>query len=141
MLVVPSIRSASAEMGEHLLALAATWEWSASGVAQLLPKADEGGWHHPVIFGVLGALAGASLVETLIAYFHQAVLGMIGAGVRAIPVNHTHGQQILAYLHADIEELAVVTAEREPETAGSGCPFYEILCDEQTRLYSRLFRS
>lgn len=66
---------------------------------------------------------------------------MIGAGVRAIPVGHTHGQQILAYLHEDILTLADQLARRDLETAGSGCPFYEVLCDEQTRLVTRLFRS
>ncbi len=138
MLTVRSIRTASAEMGEQLLALAATWEWSASGVGVL---GDGRGWHHAVVFGLLGALAGAGPRDTLTAYLHQAALGMIGAGVRAVPVNHTHGQQIIAYLHADIEALADRMADRSPESAGSGCPFYEVLCDEQTRLHTRLFRS
>ena len=66
---------------------------------------------------------------------------MIGAGVRAIPVGHTHGQQVLAYLHDEIRNLAQELAGRESETAGAGCPFYEVLCDEQTRLYARMFRS
>ena len=77
----------------------------------------------------------------LTAYLHQAALGMIGAGVRAIPVGHTHGQQVLAYLHDDIRDLADGPGRPRPETAGAGCPFYEILCDEQTRLYARMFRS
>ena len=77
----------------------------------------------------------------LTAYLHQAALGMIGAGVRAIPVGHTHGQQVLAYLHDDIRDLAAELVDRDPETAGAGCPFYEVLCDEQTRLYARMFRS
>ena len=138
MLPVPSIRTASVEMGEQLLSLAVTWEWSATGVREL---GDQRGWHHAVVFGLLGALAGAQPQATLTAYLHQAVLGMIGAGVRSVPVNHTHGQQILAYLHAEIEELATRMADRPLESAGSGCPFYEVLCDEQTRLYTRLFRS
>jgi urease accessory protein len=66
---------------------------------------------------------------------------MIGAGVRGIPVGHTHGQQVLAYVHDDIRELVAALADRGPETAGAGCPFYEVLCDEQTRLYARMFRS
>ncbi len=66
---------------------------------------------------------------------------MIGAGVRAIPVGHTHGQQVLAYLHDEIRNLAADLVDRDLETAGAGCPFYEILCDEQTRLYARMFRS
>ena len=138
MLPVPSVRTASAEMGEQLLSLAATWEWSAAGVGRL---GEIRGWHHAVVFGLLGALALASVQDTLAAYFHQAALGMIGAGVRSVPVNHTHGQQILAYLHVDLSALASQIAGRAPETAGSGCPFYEVLCDEQTRLYTRLFRS
>jgi urease accessory protein len=72
---------------------------------------------------------------------HQAALGMITAGVRAIPVGHTHGQQVLAYLHHDLEQLVAEIVDREPESAGAGCPSYEIICDEQTRLYARMFRS
>jgi urease accessory protein len=66
---------------------------------------------------------------------------MIGAGVRAIPVGHTHGQQVVAYVHEEIRDLIEVFRDREPETAGAGCPHYETLCDEQTRLYARMFRS
>ena len=87
------------------------------------------------------SLRAPSPIDVLTAYLHQATLGMIGAGVRAIPVGHTHGQQVLAYLQDDIRRLAQELVDRDPETAGAGCPFYEILCDEQTRLYARMFRS
>lgn len=141
----PSIRAASREMGEQLLNLASTWAWSADGVAEFSRSAPQGGdwrhWNHAAVFGMLGAFAGGSPVETLRAFLHQAALGMIGAGVRAVPVGHTHGQQILAYLHPEVERLAGILSDRELATIGSGCPFYEVLCDEQTRLYSRLFRS
>lgn len=142
-IVPPSIRTASREMGDQLLALGATWDWCSAGVATLKDAVPDEptGWHHPIVFGLLGALAGVGPGDVLTAYLHQAVLGMIGAGVRAIPVGHTHGQQVLAYLHADILELTPALADRDPETAGAGCPFYEILCDEQTRLYARMFRS
>ena len=140
----PSIRCASREMGEQLVALGSTWGWSAAGLgavhARRWPSAT-GGWHHPVAFGLIGALAGGEPEDVLTAYLHQAALGMIGAGVRAIPVGHTHGQQVLAYLQDDIRNLAADLVDRDPETAGAGCPFYEVLCDEQTRLYARMFRS
>jgi urease accessory protein len=137
----PSIRAASREMGEHLLGLASTWAWSAAGVARLEAAVPRGSWNHAVVFGVLGALAGASPLETLLGYLHQAAVGMIGAGVRAVPVNHTHGQQILAYLHDEVDRLADTLCDRPLATSGGGSPFYEVLCDEQTRLDSRLFRS
>lgn len=140
-IVPPSTRRASREMGDQLMALGATWAWSASRLEDWGMSAGHGGWHHPVAFGLLGALAGGGPGEVLTAFLHQAALGMIGAGVRAIPVGHTHGQQVLAYLHEEIRGLAEALRDCEPETAGAGCPFYEILCDEQTRLYARMYRS
>jgi urease accessory protein len=137
----PSLRSASREMGEQLLLLASSWLWSARGVEEIVEQTFLTSCHHAVAFGLLGALAGADVVDTLTVYLHQSALGMIGAGVRALPVGHTQGQQILAYLHPDIRKLAPALAGRDLETAGSSCPYYEILCDEQTRLYTRLFRS
>lgn len=135
-----TIRRASREMGEQLIELAATWSWC---VAPLKPfqRAQSAGWHHSVAFGLLGALADSDPLNVLIAYLHQAALGVIGAGVRAIPVGHTHGQQVLAYLHDVILELAETINQQPLESAGAGCPYYEVLCDEQTRLYARMFRS
>jgi urease accessory protein len=142
-IVPPSIRRASREMGEQLIALASTWAWCAQYLEPLIakPSPEAQSWHHAVAFGLIGSFSGAQPDQVLGAYLHQAALGMIGAGVRAIPVGHTHGQQVLAYLHDDISKLASDLVDHEPETAGAGSPFYEILCDEQTRLYARMFRS
>ena len=139
----PSTRRASLEMGEQLIALGSTWGWCSQELTAFTDaQADAGGgWHHSVAFALLGVLANAEPIDVMTAYLHQATLGMIGAGVRAIPVGHTHGQQVLAYLQNDIRNLAQELGDRELETAGAGCPFYEILCDEQTRLYARMFRS
>ncbi len=138
-----SIRHASREMGEQLLALGATWTWCASWLGPFMEwlAGQNVRCHHSVAFGVLGAIGGGEPRDVLTAYLHQSALSMIGAGVRAIPVGHTHGQQILAYLHDDVSDLAAALVDRDPATAGAGCPFYEILCDEQTRLYARMFRS
>jgi len=152
-----TLRRASQEMGEQLFQLAATWEWSRRCVAALAAPSDGPGskiarsgstnegeratWHYCVAFGVLGAFAKAGAEEALSVFLNQAVLGMIAAGVRGIPVGHTHAQQILAYLHGDIEELTQSLARQDLQTAGSGCPSYEVLCHEQPRLYTRLFRS
>ncbi|MFO0907666.1 MAG: urease accessory UreF family protein [Isosphaeraceae bacterium] len=142
-IVAASIRNASREMGAQLLSLGTTWPWCAAGLARLVgdTRRGEPGWHHPVAFGLLGALADAGTSEVLTTYLHQAVLGMIGAGVRGIPVGHTHGQQVLTYLQDDILDLVATLLDRDPETAGAGCTSYEILCDEQVRLYARMFRS
>ena len=111
-------------MGEQLLALATTWAWCAAGLTAILEplRRQPHGWHHPVAFGLLGALAGGEPEEVLTAYLHQAALGMIGAGVRAIPVGHTHGQQILAYLHDDIRELAATWPTATPRPPAPVAP-------------------
>jgi urease accessory protein len=141
----PSLRQASREMGEQLLELGATWNWSAAGVqwfqSEVPFAGDRPRWHHAVIFGILASLARADAAETITVFLHQAVLGMITAGIRAVPIDHTHGQQLLAYMHDVIVRLAEDLAERDLDSAGSGAPFYEVLCDAQTRLYSRMFRS
>jgi urease accessory protein len=93
------------------------------------------------VFATLAAAAGSAPEEALAVFLHQAALGILGAGVRAIPVGHSHGQQILTRLHRDIETLAGELAERGLETAGSFCPAYEVFCHAQSRLYTRLFRS
>jgi urease accessory protein len=157
-LAPPTLRQASREMGEQLLALAEAWPWAtklattlrglsapSTQVANALggvegpPPAPE--WHHAVVFATLAAAASCTPAEAVAVYLHQAALGVISAGVRAIPIGHTHGQQVLARLHDDIRTLADELAERELETTGSFCPAYEILCHAQGRLYTRLFRS
>ena len=138
----PSTRRASLEMGEQLIALGVDMGLVRQELTAFTRRRPSGGgWHHSVAFALLGVLANAEPIDVLTAYLHQAALGMIGGGVRAIPVGHTHGQQVLAYLQDDIRDLAAELVDRDLETAGAGCPFYEILCDEQTRLYARMFRS
>ena len=123
-IVPPSIRRASREMGEQLLTLGATWVWGGAALKSVMSEISGSpeGWHHCVAFGLLGALAGGEPEEVLTAYLHQAALGVIGAGVRAIPVGHTHGQQVLAYLHNDIQRVGEGVARPRPRNRGRRLP-------------------
>jgi len=145
-LTPPTLRFASRDLGEQLLALAEPWPWAAACVAALrriseeMPSAFQE-WHHAPVFATLVAASGGGASEALQVYLHQAALGAIGAGVRAIPIGHTHGQQVLAHLQNDVNELADALEGRDLDTAGSFCPAYEVLCHAQSHLYTRLFRS
>jgi len=139
-IVPPMLRHASREMGGQLLNLADSWEWATVVVAGMR-SASSHPWHHGPVFATLAAVAGATTTDALLVYLHQAALGVIGAGVRAIPIGHTHGQQVLSRLHDDIRALAGELADCDLESAGSFCPAYEVICDAQTHLYTRLFRS
>ena len=141
-LTPPTLRQASRDMGEQLLALAEAWPWAADAVRTLRGLGGEAEeWHHPAVFATLAAVAGAGPREAVLLYLHQAALGVLGAGVRAVPIGHTHGQQALARLHGELEALADELAGRDLDSAGGFSPAYEILCDAQRRLYTRLFRS
>ena len=142
-IVPPSIRTASREMGEQLLALGTTWSWC-SIRADTVPRAAHRAASGVAPFGGLRAARGTGRKRARGRTDGLPAPGGPGydrRGVRAIPVGHTHGQQILAYLHDEIRILTAALVDRAPETAGGGCPFYEILCDEQTRLYARMYRS
>src|SRR5262249_55888163 len=91
-LLPPTLRQASRDMGQQLRRLAEPWPWTTSALAHLAG----GPWHHAVVFGVLASAATDDPAVAASVYLHQAALGMIGAGVRAIPIGHTHGQLILA---------------------------------------------
>jgi len=172
-LVPPTLRRASQDMGEQLLALAEPWPWAAENATalrhvgpareHLIParSASEGeafprsrfglvldqpvlsidAWHHAPVFGTLAAAAQGRPLDAVEVYLHQAALGIIGAGVRAIPIGHTHGQQILARMHDGLCALAQELVNRDLDTLGSFAPAYEMLCDAQSHLYTRLFRS
>jgi urease accessory protein len=143
-LASPTLRLASRDMGEQLLALAEFWPWAAGTVTGLRGAArklvNPRQWHHAPVFGAL-ASAAASPEEALAVYLHQAALGAIGAGVRAVPVGHTQGQLIVARLHGEITALAAEWAGADLEAAGASCPAYDRLCHAQSQLYTRLFRS
>ena len=104
-LTPPTLRQASRDLGEQLLALAEVWPWAVESVAALRACSEHARelseWHHAPVFATLAAAAGSTATEAVAVYLHQAALGVIGAGVRAIPIGHTHGQQILARLHDD----------------------------------------
>jgi urease accessory protein len=143
-LAAPTLRHASRDMGEQLLALAGPWPWAVAAVGGLesaTPGAGPAEWHHACVFGALAHCAGAAPAEAARVYLHQAALGAIGAGVRCIPIGHSHGQLALARLHGEITAQADLAARTPLDQVGSFCPAYEVLCHAQGRLYTRLFRS
>lgn len=142
-LTPPTLRHASRDLGQQLYALAAVWPWATATLTGLVTADDEPppAWHHAVVFATLAAAAVATPAEAVSVYLHQAALGAISAGVRTIPIGHTHGQQVLARLHDELTALTAEFVERELATAGSCCPNYETLCHAQSQLYTRLFRS
>jgi urease accessory protein len=137
---VPTIRRASYQQGEALVDLAATWPWSAAP-ALALRALDRGPWHHAVAFGAIAHAAGADVAEVVALYLQNAAVGAVGAAVRGVPIGHTHGQQVLAYLQPSVAEFSAVAAKAPLESYGGLSPSYEVMCHAQYHLYSRMFQS
>ncbi len=135
-----SLRRASFQQGEALLNLAGGWPWSGRAAA-LMRATDPGPWHHAIVFGSLTALAGAEANQAVALYLQNAATGIVSAAVRGVPIGHTHGQQILARLHPLLDELAEVCVHSSLDQFGGLSPRYEVMCDAQTQLYTRIFQS
>ena len=94
-----------------------TWAWCPRGTGAVRADRSRAARQAGTIrlpSGCSGHLPVATPDDVLTAYLHQAALGMIGAGVRAIPVGHTHGQQVLAYLQDDIRNLVAELVDPRP---------------------------
>lgn len=138
--VSPTLRRASLKQGGALLGLAAGWPWSGN-LAGHIQAAGAGPWHHPVVFGALATAAGASVREALALYLQNAAGGVVAAAVRAVPIGHTHGQQLMARLHPLFDRLADQWANSSLERYGAFSPAYEVLGYAQSQLYTRIFQS
>lgn len=136
----PTLRRASQRQGTALLGLAGGWPWSGWLAAQIAAT-SAGPWHHPVIFGALAGSAGVSAVEALALYLQNAAGGLVAAAVRAVPIGHTHGQQVLARLHPLINDLADRWTNTPLDCFGGLSPAFEVLAHAQTQLYTRIFQS
>ena len=136
----PTLRLASTRQGDALLGLASGWPWSSLRAASIR-SASAGPWHHAVIFGALAARAGLTAVEATALYLQNAAAGLVAAAVRAVPIGHTHGQQVLARLHPAIVALAGRWADAPLDCFGGLSPAYEVLAHAQTQLYARIFQS
>ncbi len=138
--VSPTLRKASLNPGEALLELASGWPWSGRTAAEIRTS-GAGPWHHAIIFGALADSAGAEPIEALTLFLQNAAAGLVAAAVRAVPLGHTHGQQVLARLQPLMLELADRWASAPLECFGGLSPAYEVLGYAQSQLYTRIFQS
>lgn len=138
--VAPTLRKASINQGEAFLDLVAGWPWSGHRAAEIRASGS-GPWHHAVLFGALAESAGASEIESLALYLQNAATSLITTAVRAVPIGHTHGQQVLSRIQPTVLELADRWLQVPLECFGGLCPAYEVLGYAQSQLYTRIFQS
>ena len=85
-----------------------------------------------------------TLTESNLEAVYQAsgtVEARVTTPVSARVMGYVREIRVQAGDHVRADQVVAVIDSRDLETAGSFCPAHEVLCDAQTRLYTRLFRS
>ena len=139
---VREFREASRQMGRQTLRIAAALTRDPHLIA--FREAVEAGrtpGHHPVGFGMAGAVLGWSAVEATTAYLYSTAVLLIGAGLRLLPLGQVDGQRVLWSAHESITTLAREAAAAAPADLWSFAPGLEIAGMRHETLERRLFRS
>jgi urease accessory protein len=136
------LRDASRQMGRQTLRVANHFadnvllaEYARAVAADLSPC------HHPIVFGMIGAVMAWPSQEMAGAYLYSASAAIVGAALRLLPLGQLAGQRILWNLRPLIEQLAQESREKDRADMWSFAPALEIASMRHATLEARLFRS
>jgi urease accessory protein len=135
-------REASVKIGHAFLRMmSGTFGWER--IARY-SRATAEGWcvgHHATAFGVAAADAGVSATETLVAFLHSALYGIVGVAARIVPLGQLDAQRLLAGAWRHIAECAKTALALDLEDLSTSATFLDIASMQHERLYSRLCMS
>jgi len=96
---------------------------------------------HPIVFGVVGSVAGLNSTDTALAFLHGFVTGLLGAAIRLGILGHLEAQQISLDLAADIETVLLKASAIELDRMYSCTPTIDLAQMRHAQLNTRLFAS
>lgn len=96
---------------------------------------------HPVVFGVVGSIAGLTVTDTAVAFLHGFVTGLLGAAIRLGILGHLQAQQILLQLASDMEAAYHTASSMSLNQMWSCTPAIDLAQMHHGKLASRLFAS
>lgn len=94
---------------------------------------------HPIVFGVVGNIAGINSTDTALAFLHGFVTGILGAAIRLGSIGHLQAQQILLQLAPDIEQAYSTGSSMDLDEMWSCTPAIDLAQMHHAKLPSRLF--
>lgn len=94
---------------------------------------------HPVVFGVVGNVAGLTDTDTALAFLHGLVTGILGAAIRLGILGHLKTQEILLQLAPDIETAYNTASSINLARIWTCTPAIDLAQMHHTKLSSRLF--
>jgi urease accessory protein len=96
---------------------------------------------HPIIFGVVGNVAGLSIIDTALAFLHGLMTGILGAAIRLGVLGHLQAQQILLQLASEIKTVYSTAISLDLEQMWSCTPTIDLAQMRHSQLKTRLFAS
>jgi urease accessory protein len=140
--LVEKTRSTQRKSGRALLMVASS-TWHDSQLETLNQDAAKGEIYclHPVVFAVVGRTAGLNEQDTVLAFLHSFVTGLLGAAIRLSIVGHIQAQQVLLQLAPDIEAVYQTAASMSLDQIWSCTPAIDLAQMRHQKLSRRLFAS
>ena len=102
---------------------------------------SEAAGQYCIAFGLYAYVAQIPLDEALLAFYYNAVVGMVTNSVKLIPLGQLDGQDILLQLHPLLHQLVRETLALERGLVGICNTGFDIHCMQHEYLYSRLYMS
>jgi urease accessory protein len=94
---------------------------------------------HPVVFGVVGNIAGLNETDTMLGFLHGFVTGLLGAAIRLGVLGHLQAQQILLQLVPDLTTACDRASNMSLNEMWSCTPAIDLAQMHHNKLSSRLF--
>ena len=132
-------RAASTTLGRRFLQLAANLTGQ-ERLAEALRAAKAAGTdvHHATAFGLVGGILGLAEDEAALAFLQQAVMALVSAGQRLLPLGQARAGALLWRLHPTVARAAATT---DTEAVFSFLPMLDSAAMRHPTLATRLFIS
>lgn len=137
--LIETTRRTQRQSGRALLMVArSTWQHEQ---LEALERDRQFNCLHPIIFGVVGNIAGLTVTDTALAFLHGLVTGILGAAIRLGILGHLQAQQILLHLAPDMEAACNSGCSLDLNQMWSCTPAIDLAQMRHSKLSSRLFAS
>ena len=140
--LIATTRKTQCQSGRALLMVAqSTWQNKQLELLEYDRLVNQFYCLHPVVFGVVGNIAGLNKTDTTLAFLHSFVSGLMGAAIRLGILGHLQAQQILLQLAPDIEAAYHTASNMRLNEMWSCTLAINLAQMRHPRLVSRLFAS
>lgn len=138
--LVEETRVAQQKSGRALLMVAgSTWEAPLLETLMAEISAVRFNGMHPVVFGVVGQIAGLSESDTQLAFAHNLATGLAGAAIRLGLIGHMQAQKILWAIAPTITAIAQQASSLSLDEMSAWTPAIDIALMQHKQSDRRLF--